>query len=330
MTITFRVAAATLSIIIISSTATFAADPVVKCEAGKLKESSKYAACRLKADAKAVTTGEAADYTKCESKFTDKWGSLEDTALPAVCPSDGDVGTMNTRITTDTAEIATLLAGGTIEVCGDGVIDAGEDCDLGAPGTSDCDTETSGVSTLGELSCDSACQYDTSGCQARYEAQNVGGEPTVVDHLTGLEWVVTNDGDNVADAADLLDADNTYTWSTGTNDADGTAFTVYIAGLNGGVSNYGGHTDWRLPSSGGSGGFGPFAPAELESIVDCSFGNPCIDEALFGDTAWSFYWSATTVATGPSIAWLVGFNGGGVDTAGKTSGRHVRAVRGGL
>jgi hypothetical protein len=321
-----KVSAMVFAVVLLVASTAQAADPAVKCESGKLKESSKYAACRLKADAKAVKKGEAAVYAKCESKFADKWAKTESKAGMGICPSESDQVSMDLRITTDAAEIATLLAGGTISpapFCGDGVIDGGEDCDLGAPGASDCDTETSGVSILGELSCDSTCLFDTSGCQARYEEQNVGAEPTVVDHLTGLEWVVTNDS-----GVGLLDKDNTYTWSTGTNDADGTAFTVYIAGLNGG--SYGGHADWRLPSTGGCCGSGPFAPAELESIVDCSFGNPCIDEALFGDTASSFYWSATTYATFPGSAWTVSFGNGGVGNGVKSNGRHVRAVRGGL
>jgi hypothetical protein len=57
-----RLATAALAIVFLSVTAAHAADPAVKCESGKLKESSKYAACRLKADAKAVSKAVAADY----------------------------------------------------------------------------------------------------------------------------------------------------------------------------------------------------------------------------------------------------------------------------
>lgn len=213
-------------------------------------------------------------------------------------------------------------------VCGNRVIDAGEICDWDDVGSETC-TSQLGVESLGALGCAAGCtSYDTSGCQARYEEQNVGGAPTVVDHQTGLEWVVTNDLDSVPDAGDLLDADNTYTWSTGTNVPDGTAFTTYIAGLNGAA--YGGHADWRLPSSGGEGGTGPFAPAELESIRDCSFGPPCIDQALFGPTAEADYWSATTISGFTNFAWAVFFGNNGVNFSGKTNISRVRAVRGGL
>lgn len=44
---------ATLAAILLSSVTAMAADPAVKCESGKLKISSKYAACLLKAESKA-------------------------------------------------------------------------------------------------------------------------------------------------------------------------------------------------------------------------------------------------------------------------------------
>jgi len=94
-----------------------AADPAVKCESGKLKESSKYSACRLKADAKAVTKGITADYAKCEAKFADKWTKAENKAGAGNCPSEGDQVSMDARITTDVAEVATLLAGGSVTDC---------------------------------------------------------------------------------------------------------------------------------------------------------------------------------------------------------------------
>ena len=51
---------------------TQAADPAVKCEAGKLKEAGKYANCRMKADSKAYKKDEVPDNTKCFPKFSDK------------------------------------------------------------------------------------------------------------------------------------------------------------------------------------------------------------------------------------------------------------------
>ncbi|MFT4572377.1 MAG: hypothetical protein ACI91F_003278, partial [Candidatus Binatia bacterium] len=90
-----KVIATALAAFFLTATAAQAADPVVKCESGKLKESSKYAACRLKADAKAVKKGEVADYEKCEAKFGVKWAKLEAKAGSMVCPSEGDQVSMD-------------------------------------------------------------------------------------------------------------------------------------------------------------------------------------------------------------------------------------------
>jgi len=423
-----------------------AGDPAVKCESGKLKESSKYAACRLKADAKAVAKGEAADYAKCEEKFADKWVKTETKAGVGICPSEGDQVSMDARITTDVAEIATLLAGGSVpdysgelaicnndldvcsagltgcngdlgicdagltscsgdlgtcnagtagvgEVlsgqtfssgaglgvtgtmtnvgqqnvtpgtagvsislgfhdgtgsvtgdadlvalniasgvdifgvvgsfvsdCGNGVIDAGEDCDLGSLGVATCTSQ----GQYGEgLSCGAGCVFDTSACSAtRYEDTGLG---TVIDHETGLEWQKTDD------VGGLTDKDNSYTWTgdgPGATAANGTAFVTFLEGLNGGTASsgsgpttagYAGHNDWRIPRI-----------EELKTIVDCSFGNPCIDQSVFGATnASSVYWSSTTFATGPNVAWVVNFLSGFVGGTDKASDFQVRAVRGG-
>ncbi|MFI5364072.1 MAG: DUF1566 domain-containing protein [Candidatus Binatia bacterium] len=109
------------------------------------------------------------------------------------------------------------------------------------------------------------------------------------------------------------------------------------------VSNFAGHSDWRLPTSAGGRGYPTGQAAELESIVDTSVaGCPglCVDRA-FNDhdctdgctvtecscTAASDYWSASTVSDIPDDAWLVNFYNGGVGYAAKDYGLDVRAVR---
>jgi hypothetical protein len=302
-----------------------AGDPAVKCEASKLKEAGKYSNCRLKADSKGVKKGEAADYTKCADKFTDKWGKVETKAGPTVCPSEADVGSMDARITTDAAEIATLLAGETVSVCGDGTVDAGEDCDFGDLNGETCATQ--GLFGDGLACTPGTCEFDTSGCSAtRYEDTGLG---SVIDHQTGLEWQKTDD------AGGLTDKDNTYTWrgdGSGGTAPDGTAFTEFLAGLNApdgpGASSptgptdtgcYAGRCDWRLP-----------VIEELTTIVDCSFGNPCIDHSEFGATnASSFYWSASTARFNTVTAWIVAFGGVSTSYGNKGMSLQVRAVRGG-
>ena len=118
---------------------------------------------------------------------------------------------------------------------------------------------------------------------------------------------------------------------------NGTAFTSFLNTLNGGATGVGNcassdgstqtggfnnHCDWRLPTI-----------AELATIIDtsasgCGTGSPCID-ATFGPTAASGYWSSTTFAGGPSLAWGVGFDFGFEFSDGKSFNGFVRAVRGG-
>ena len=105
-------AAAFAAIVSLTLTSTTqAADPAVKCESGKLKESAKYSSCRLKAESKAVKKSETPDYTKCETKFADKWGKTELKAGPGVCPTEGDVLVLN-GLLTDCADSAAFLLSG--------------------------------------------------------------------------------------------------------------------------------------------------------------------------------------------------------------------------
>jgi hypothetical protein len=171
------------------------------------------------------------------------------------------------------------------------------------------------------------------------------GDGTVSDLNTGLVWEKKDNLDGAVNASDPHDADNTYTWCSGsitpcTNSADppdGTAFTTFLYGLNGGTSPDGvaisgcftGRCDWRLPTI-----------AELSGILDLSaagcgsgspLGRPCIDPT-FGPTQDFGYWSATTVAGNPFHAWLIDLIGGTVrNTIEKPNNTiYVRAVRGGL
>ena len=150
--------------------------------------------------------------------------------------------------------------------------------------------------------------------------------------------------------------DDPYTWCAGpssgfvcsnsSNPPDGTAFTSFLTTLNGGATGVGNcvssdgstqtggfdnHCDWRLPTI-----------AELRTIVDTSAPGcgtatcgmdgmqpcPCID-ATFGPTEAFSYWSSTTVAGFPDLAWFVLFSSGDVFNSGKTGASLVRAVRGG-
>ncbi len=92
-----------------------------------------------------------------------------------------------------------------------------------------------------------------------------------------------------------------------------------------------GHTDWRMPNR-----------KELESILDLETFSPSVDPVFntgcvpactvttCSCTVSSSDWSSTSVANVPSVAWVVGFNDGGVGFLDKGFSIFVRAVRGGL
>lgn len=100
--------------------------------------------------------------------------------------------------------------------------------------------------------------------------------------------------------------------------ADGERACIHGASRppGGGYANY---TDWRLPNV-----------RELMSIVDYgAAAAPRINTTAFPDTVSGVYWTSTTYVPGTTLAWIVNFNNGGVNTNGKTTTTYVRCVRGG-
>jgi hypothetical protein len=180
------------------------------------------------------------------------------------------------------------------------------------------------------------------------------GDGTITDTKTGLMW------EKKSDDGGIHDKDNKYIWTAKYDGIkpDGTAFTVFLRGLNDGrcevrrVTNaasgkretallcdeeagarpgFAGYSDWRLPTV-----------EELQDIVDYGRSNPAIDPVFHNNckegctvtqcscTASSFYWSSTTFAGLPDFAWSVPFRGGSVGRAPKSDFYYVRAVRSGL
>jgi len=157
------------------------------------------------------------------------------------------------------------------------------------------------------------------------------GDGTVTDHETGLVWEKKDHLDGSTNPSDPHDADNLYVWSSSGTAPDGTVFTAFLFGLNGGTSPDGvatsgcftGHCDWRVPTM-----------EELSGILDETLGScvggdgPCIDPA-FGPTPAEGYWSATTFSRNATRAWLLDFSTAGKAEGGKDVQFFVRAVRGG-
>jgi len=150
------------------------------------------------------------------------------------------------------------------------------------------------------------------------------GDGTITDVYTGLMWE-----QKTADLS-VHDRDNVFTWSATGTAPDGTAYTSFLAVLNGTSADgniitgcFAGHCDWRLPTS-----------VELQTILLAPFPcgtNPCIDP-VFGSaqSAVQDYFSATTYGGDPSYAWAVEFSDGFATAPRKTLAWFVRAVRGGL
>jgi hypothetical protein len=143
-----------------------------KCSAAKMKAASKYAACRLAADSKSKSTGDPADYTKCVDGLSKSWAKAE-AKYTTDCPTTGDFAALQADLTAAASCVATgLSTAGACDtsaefLCGNGVVDAGEDCDQSALDGETCASATSGAQNFGVLGCAADCQdFDTSGCIA--------------------------------------------------------------------------------------------------------------------------------------------------------------------
>jgi hypothetical protein len=115
------------------------------------------------------------------------------------------------------------------------------------------------------------------------------GDGTVTDTVTGLMWQKAT-------------APGTYSWQSALSYCE----DLPLAG----------YADWRLPNRN-----------ELQSLADYSRYHPAIDQLLVSSTESYFYWSSTTLAADPTLAYFVRFDNGLVDFYYKWYSFYVRAVR---
>ncbi len=157
----------------VGRTALAASIPEV-CQATKQKQAGALGKCLHLAERKLATSGDAAKYAttvgKCTAKFSAAWQAAEAKAVAkgGACPTTGDGPTVLDAITAHVACVTSEIASGpsTCLTCGNGVIDPGEDCDVGAPGAGTCASATDGTLQFGSLGCRADCTFDTSACSS--------------------------------------------------------------------------------------------------------------------------------------------------------------------
>jgi hypothetical protein len=293
------------------------------CESAMELASAKYAQCRLNAESKDTKKPDAMKLSdalgKCSQKLSDAFTKATD-KYGVDCAATEPSSAFDAYLK-QCSDNTTAAAGGAAlpGVCGNGTIESPEACEVGNLNGKTCQTQGFAGGTLG---CAAGCTLDTSGCWATRFVDN--GNGTVTDNQTKLVWekktTAVGSGANLADPHDV---DNTYSWGSNTAPypPNGTAFTDFLARLNGSADGvcFAGQCDWRLPTL-----------AELQGIVDCGAGSPCIS-GVFGPTVpgGGFYWSSSTHALSPQYAWDVYFGGGPGVADPKYFNFYVRAVRGG-
>ncbi len=124
-----------------------------------------------------------------------------------------------------------------------------------------------------------------------YTVNGTSPQEIVTDNVTGLQWQRTL-------------SIGTYTWTNA---------VTYCADLD-----YGGYSDWRLPT----------AP-ELETLPDYGRSHPEIDTTIFPDTPSEMFWTSSSVANDSTSAWYVYFANNYMSYTSKTATNiYARCVRG--
>lgn len=114
----FRMLIAAAVVLALPFAATAASTAADRCEVSKNKTAGTYYLCREKAEATAILRGLPADYSRCTTKFEDKWDSAESTGAGA-CPDNVELTEdMEAFISAQAAEAASIIEGAEIPACG--------------------------------------------------------------------------------------------------------------------------------------------------------------------------------------------------------------------
>lgn len=180
MRTTIRYAVAATAAVLLAGGAASAAKIPDQCRAAKHKEAGALAKCVQSAQAKMVLVPDTeafdAAVAKCNAKFTKKWSGAEAKATEqgGDCPTTGDASLVSGAVTARAACIADVLETGEAGclLCGNGVLEGDEDCEIGTINGATCAGATGGAYPLGVVTCGAGCVFDTSECVS---SVSVGG-----------------------------------------------------------------------------------------------------------------------------------------------------------
>lgn len=207
--------------------------PEQKCQAAKNSAAGKYAACRQAAEKSLASTADAAKYgesiAKCETKFTESWQKAMDDAVQAgaTCPDAPlVVGDFKTVLDSNSENIATALAGGGLTLpstCGNGTLEAGEDCDF-TTSLPSCSAATAGAQPFGRVTCGAGCSSNAGACQS---CAALGGHS-----VFGACWFVGSLGGSCSGACSARGLQYDPTTGTGAVPANCESLLVAFYGPN--------------------------------------------------------------------------------------------------
>ena len=222
---------AAVAVLLIAQSAA-ALTPAERCEAGKLKTAGKYGFCRLKAEAKAVKTGDSRT-TASATRRSASSGARPNERRPGVCPTRRPVGPADvhhpahrrrrrgavrwpaSRLPRRPCRPATATSAPAPPISPPTRWPALQRRrrrrrglrpgrlrrrDLRHPGL-----------RRGHARLRSGCAFDTSACWNARFADNANG--TITDNETGLMWEKKTELDGSANFANLHEADNVYRWA---------------------------------------------------------------------------------------------------------------------
>lgn len=163
-----------------------------------------------------------------------------------------------------------------------------------------CPIPGMGFDCAGTDFCGQDAQYGTGNQDRLNRNISIASEPTVQDNISGLVWQGCNAGQSGSDCS--LGSATTMDWTAAVKFCD--------------ALNYGGFSDWHLPSR-----------LEIRSIFDYSLHDPIVDPSIFPATDLVYFWTSSSLAGGSDRAWRVIFSFGSDDDGGKEQLHHVRCVR---